>query len=86
MAAKKPKSSKMCKRLIKDTKKKIVRLEKERKAAKAKVKENEAILNDAVEKDYILFFEHDLYNECCTVQDTIKGVRVKETFKLSEIV
>ena len=50
------------------------------------LKENEAILNEAVEKDYILFFQHDIYNECCTVQETIKGVRVKETFKLAEIV
>ena len=48
MAAKKPKSSKMCKRLIKDTKKKIVRLEKELKAAKAKVKENEAAMKKAL--------------------------------------
>ena len=48
MAAKKPKSSKMCKRLIKDTKKKIVRLEKELKAANAKVKENEAEMKKAL--------------------------------------
>ena len=51
MAAKKPKSSKMCKRLIKDTKKKIVRLEKELKAAKAKVKENEAAMKKALAAD-----------------------------------
>lgn len=41
--------------------------------------------NEAVPGDYILFFEHDLYNECCTLEETTKGVRVKETFKLSEI-
>ena len=40
---------------------------------------------EAVPGDFVLFFEHDLYNECCTLQDTPKGVRVKETFKLSEI-
>ncbi|MCK5464486.1 MAG: MBL fold metallo-hydrolase [Bacteroidales bacterium] len=40
---------------------------------------------EAVPRDFVLFFEHDLYNECCTLQDTPKGVRVKETFKLSEI-
>lgn len=38
----------MCKRLIKDTKKKIARLEKELKAAKAKVKENEATIKKAL--------------------------------------
>lgn len=40
---------------------------------------------EAVPGDYVLFFEHDLYNECCTLQETEKGVSVKETFKLSEI-
>jgi len=40
---------------------------------------------EAVPGDYILFFEHDIYNECCTLEQTEKGVRVKETFKLSEI-
>jgi glyoxylase-like metal-dependent hydrolase (beta-lactamase superfamily II) len=49
------------------------------------LKEKEVFLNEAADKGYILFFEHDLYNECCTVQHTEKGVRVKGTFKLSEI-
>jgi glyoxylase-like metal-dependent hydrolase (beta-lactamase superfamily II) len=48
------------------------------------LKEKEKFLNEAADKGYILFFEHDLYNECCTVQHTEKGVRVKETFKLDE--
>ncbi|SFC27441.1 Glyoxylase, beta-lactamase superfamily II [Flexibacter flexilis DSM 6793] len=47
--------------------------------------EKEALLNKAVEEDYILFFEHDPVNECATLQRTDKGVRVKETFKLSEL-
>ena len=41
--------------------------------------------NEAIPNDFILFFEHDLYNECCTLEETPKGVRVKETFKLAEI-
>jgi glyoxylase-like metal-dependent hydrolase (beta-lactamase superfamily II) len=40
---------------------------------------------EALPGEYILFFEHDLYHECCTLQDTPKGVKVKDTFKLSEI-
>jgi len=40
---------------------------------------------EAVPGDYVLFFEHDLYHECCTLKETEKGVRVKETFKLSDI-
>lgn len=39
----------------------------------------------AVENDYVLFLEHDLYHECCTLQMTEKGVRVKETFRLSDL-
>ena len=47
--------------------------------------EKKIILNEAAEKNYILFFEHDPVNECCTVQMTEKGIRLKETFKLSEL-
>jgi glyoxylase-like metal-dependent hydrolase (beta-lactamase superfamily II) len=47
--------------------------------------EKSAFLTEAVENKYILFFEHDPVNECCTLQMTEKGVRVKEVFKLSEI-
>jgi len=46
------------------------------------LKEKEAFLKEAVENNYILFFQHDLYNECAKVHQTGKGVRVKETFKL----
>lgn len=44
--------------------------------------EKEKFLNEAAAKGYILFFEHDLYRECCTVQATEKGVRMKESFAL----
>ena len=39
----------------------------------------------AVEKEYILFLEHDPINECCTLQQTEKGVRLREVFKLTEV-
>ncbi len=48
------------------------------------LKEKEEFLNEAAENDYILFFQHDLYNECVKVQKTEKGVRMKESFKLTE--
>jgi len=41
--------------------------------------------NEIVENEYILFFEHDPVNECCTLQHTEKGIRVKDIFKLSDI-
>lgn len=46
--------------------------------------EKEKFLNEAADKEYVLFFEHDSVNECCTVQHTEKGVRLKETFKFNE--
>jgi glyoxylase-like metal-dependent hydrolase (beta-lactamase superfamily II) len=47
--------------------------------------EKHAFLNEAVENNYILFFEHDPINECCTLQMTEKGIRVKEVFKMGDI-
>jgi len=47
--------------------------------------EKQAFLEEAVDKDYILYLEHDPVNECCTLQRTEKGIRVAQTFKLSEI-
>ena len=47
--------------------------------------EKEKFLKKAAEEEYILFLQHDNYNECCTVEKTDRGVRLKETFKLSEI-
>jgi len=47
------------------------------------LQEKEDFLNEAAENNYTLFFQHDLYNECVTVQKTEKGVRLKESFKLS---
>ncbi len=48
------------------------------------LKEKEEFLNEAVKNDYVLFFEHDINNECCTVMDTDKGVRVREVFQLKD--
>ena len=47
--------------------------------------DKERFYNEALKGDYILFFEHDIYHECCTIHETNKGVRVKETFKLKEV-
>ena len=47
--------------------------------------EKHKILNEAVANNWVLFFEHDPINECCTLQQTDKGIRVKEIFPLSEI-
>ena len=47
--------------------------------------EKEKFLRIAAEKEFIIFLQHDYYNECCTVKMTNKGVRLKDTFKLDEI-
>ena len=49
------------------------------------VDEKGKFLNEAVENEYILFFEHDAHHELATLQMTEKGVRLKETFTLNEV-
>jgi glyoxylase-like metal-dependent hydrolase (beta-lactamase superfamily II) len=48
------------------------------------IHEKDTILNEALEEDAILFFEHDVYNECCNLKLTPKGIRPKETFPLDD--
>ena len=47
--------------------------------------EKEIFLNTAAEKEYVLFLEHDSVNQLCTLQQTEKGVRLKETFEFNEL-
>jgi len=42
-------------------------------------------LKEAADNEYVLFLEHDHVNECCTVQHTDKGVRLKDTFRFDEM-
>lgn len=47
--------------------------------------EKEKFLKTATNNDFILFLEHDFANECCTLQMTEKGVRLKETHSFSDL-
>lgn len=47
--------------------------------------EKRSFLEEAAEKDYILFFEHDKDHECCDLQRTERGIRPKNFFRLDEI-
>jgi len=38
---------------------------------------------EIADNEYILFLEHDPIHECCTLQHTEKGIRLKETFSLA---
>jgi glyoxylase-like metal-dependent hydrolase (beta-lactamase superfamily II) len=47
--------------------------------------EKKAFLTEAVQKNYVLYLEHDPQNECCTLQQTERGISAANTFKLSEL-
>ncbi len=49
------------------------------------LEEKAALLQEAADNRHVVFFEHDPGVECCTVEHTEKGVRVKQAFALSEI-
>ena len=49
------------------------------------LQEKKIFLTEAQKQDYILFFEHDPLIECCNLQLTEKGIRSRDTFKLSDI-
>jgi len=49
------------------------------------LQEKEKFMKEAAVNEYVLFFEHDLYRECCTVTDTEKGIRMKDSLTLADI-
>jgi glyoxylase-like metal-dependent hydrolase (beta-lactamase superfamily II) len=48
--------------------------------------EKKSFLNEAVQNNYILFFEHDPKVECCDLHQTERGIRTGNSFKLEQIV
>lgn len=47
--------------------------------------EKKSFLQEAIEGDYVLYFEHDAINECCDLQTTEKGIRQDHCFNLSDL-
>ena len=47
--------------------------------------EKKAFLQEAADNNYILILEHDSQNECCTLKETDKGIRLDETFTIDSI-
>jgi len=47
--------------------------------------EKERFLQDALENQYVLFFEHDSVNQCCTLANTERGIRLDSTFSLADL-
>ena len=50
------------------------------------MEEKEIFLKEVTGKNYVLFFEHDYYTECATIQQTEKGFVLKAKFKLEELI
>lgn len=50
------------------------------------LQEKKSFLQEALEQQYILFFEHDPKTECCTLQQTDRGIRAGELFSVKDIV
>lgn len=49
------------------------------------LEERQSYWKECADKEYILFLEHDPIHDCCTLQHTEKGVRLKETYSFSEL-
>jgi glyoxylase-like metal-dependent hydrolase (beta-lactamase superfamily II) len=49
------------------------------------LKEKGTFLNLAQKENYVLFLEHDAVNECCTLKETEKGIRLDETFDFNSM-
>lgn len=47
--------------------------------------EKKEFLEEAAANEYVIYLEHDPVNECCTVEQTEKGIRLKNIFKLSDL-
>ncbi len=47
--------------------------------------EKKSFLREALEGEYILFFEHDPVQECCNLQQTERGIRPGDFFRLDEV-
>lgn len=47
--------------------------------------EKKSFLTEALQNEYLLYFEHDPQIECCSLQMTEKGIRMKDAISLGEI-
>tara|TARA_R110001583_G_scaffold25217_1_gene91374 strand:+ start:2731 stop:3573 length:843 start_codon:yes stop_codon:yes gene_type:complete len=49
------------------------------------LEEKAVFLKEAVEKDYILFFQHDIQIECCSLKQTERGIKPDKNFSLKSL-
>jgi len=48
------------------------------------LEEKQKFYKQATENNTVLFFEHDWYHQCASLQSTQNGMKIKETFTLSQ--
>jgi glyoxylase-like metal-dependent hydrolase (beta-lactamase superfamily II) len=51
----------------------------------ATIEEKKSLVKECLDNNYIIFFEHDAYVECCTLKDTPKGVMGDKTLEISDL-
>ncbi len=49
------------------------------------LQEKEPLLQEAAANNYVLFMEHDAYNECFSLEQTEKGIKAGESFTLASL-
>jgi len=49
------------------------------------MEEKREFLKRAFENDWVLCFQHDYYNECCSLQSTPRGIKHDKLFKLADM-
>lgn len=49
------------------------------------LKEKKSLLNQAIEENWLLYFEHDAVNELCSLQQSERGIRSLETLSLQNL-
>ena len=47
--------------------------------------EKSSFLRRAIKEDITLFFEHDAFNECCTLKEGDRGIKLSDKFNLSAL-
>jgi glyoxylase-like metal-dependent hydrolase (beta-lactamase superfamily II) len=50
------------------------------------LEEKQVFLKEAFDNEYVIFFQHDVYNECGTIKETPRGYRIDKLGKLRDFI
>jgi len=48
------------------------------------LKEKKIFLEKVAKNEHVLFLQHDYYQSCCTLQETEKGIKLKDSFQFED--